>query len=112
MQLQESKITVNATVEERKLIKEFTGRYCPVVVSWNHLMQIVDEIEAIEDPHHGHFGVHISSNSCVIQATNLRTDKPLADPPHYFADWTNNTKIDAVWIGIIAFIKWYIATKK
>ncbi len=75
--------------------------------SWDWLMPVVEKIEKIEDPHHGHFGVYISSNGCSIQATNLRTDKPMADPPHYFNDVVLDTKIKATWYAVIQFIQWY-----
>lgn len=56
--------------------------------SWDWLIPVVEKIEAIEDNYHGHFGVHICSNGCTIQATNFRSNKPMPDPPHYFNDVT------------------------
>ncbi len=74
---------------------------------WEWLIPVVEKIESIKDSHHGHFGVHISSNNCTIQATNFRPDKPMANPPHYFSDFTLNTKIDSTYRAVVEFIKWY-----
>jgi hypothetical protein len=71
---------------------------------------VVEKIEAIEDSHHGRFAVYISSNSCTIQATNLRTDKPMANPPHLFLDMYGKNKIEAVWITVLQFIRWHNST--
>lgn len=80
--------------------------------SWDWLMPVVEKIEEIEDEHHGHFGVYINSNGCSIQATNLRTDEPLADPPHYFDEVISVTKNQATWKAVINFILWYNSTSK
>ncbi len=80
--------------------------------NWEWLMPVVEKIESIDDPHHGYFGVHISSNGCTIQATNLRTDKPMADPPHYFSDHCGDTKIEATWNAVVNFIQWYNKKEK
>lgn len=75
--------------------------------SWDTLMSVVEKIESIEDPHHGHFGVHISSNSCTIQATNFRPDKIDINNPHYFADYYGKDKKEATHIAVFYFIQWY-----
>lgn len=75
--------------------------------SWDWLMPVVEKIESIHDEHHGYFGVHISSNGCTIQATNFRPDKPIPNPPHYFADYVYDTKILSTWMAVVGFIKWY-----
>jgi hypothetical protein len=74
---------------------------------WNKLMPVVEKIESIVDSHHGYFGVYISSNNCTIQATNFRPENPMANPPHYFSDWTLETKINSTWQAVVQFIKWY-----
>ena len=79
---------------------------------WNLLMPVVEKIEDIKDTHHGHFVVYIGSNECTIQATNLRTDKPLTDPPHYFDDVTLDTKKISTWYAVIRFIQWYNTQKQ
>ena len=79
--------------------------------SWNRLMPVVEKIEEINDPHHGYFGVHISSNNCTIQATNFRPNKPMANPPHYFSDHHGESKIQATWFAVIQFLKWYNKNK-
>lgn len=80
--------------------------------SWDWLMPVVEKIEAIKDNHHGHFAVYIGSNVCTIQATNLRTNKPMADPPHYYSEVVHDTKLSATWLAVIAFITWYSSTQQ
>jgi hypothetical protein len=75
--------------------------------SWEHLMPVIEKIESIEDSYHGHFGVHIVSNSCTIQATNFRPDQPIPDPPHYFNCVTLDSKLESTYLMIVRFIKWY-----
>lgn len=79
--------------------------------SWDWLIPVVEKIESIEDKHHGHFGVHIISNSCSIQATNFRSQDKIANPPHYFAEYTLTTKIVSTWIAVIEFINWHNQNK-
>lgn len=78
---------------------------------WREMMPIVEKIESIHDEHHGYFGVHICSNGCTIQATNFRSDKPMADPPHYFAETVAETKIEAVWQAVVSFLTWLETSK-
>jgi hypothetical protein len=75
--------------------------------SWKKLMPVVEKIELIKDPYHGHFGVHIVSNSCSIQSTNFRPDKRIPDPPHYAKYITGKDKIEATWLAVVEFIKWF-----
>lgn len=75
--------------------------------SWEWLMPVVEKIESIKDEHHGHFGVYISSNSCTIQGTKLRLDKPMANPPIYFNNVVLGTKLDSTYQAVVTFIKWY-----
>jgi hypothetical protein len=74
--------------------------------SFDWLMPVVEKIERIYDDFHGYFGVYISSNSCTIQGTNLRTTP---DNPHYayHNEVTLNTKIESTWYAVVQFIKWY-----
>lgn len=74
--------------------------------SWEWLMPVVEKIESLHDDFHGYFGVHISSNSCTIQGTNLRTT-PENFHPAYFNEVTHNTKIEATHLAIYQFIEWY-----
>jgi hypothetical protein len=76
-------------------------------IHWGCLMRAVEKIESIEDPYHGRFGVHIVSNSCSIQSTNFRPDKRIPDPPHYASYITGKDKIEATWLAVVEFIKWY-----
>lgn len=75
-------------------------------ISWEWLMHVINKIESIKDSYHGYFGVHIVSNSCSIQATKFRSDQ-ISDPPYYFTNVVGSTKIEAVWISVVNFIKWY-----
>jgi hypothetical protein len=76
-------------------------------MSWDWLIPVVEKIESIEDNYHGHFGVHIVSNSCTIQATNFRSDKQILDPPHYFNCVTLDSKLESTYLMAIRFITWY-----
>jgi hypothetical protein len=75
-------------------------------LQWDWLMPVVEKIESIEDPHHGYFGVHISSNSCTIQGTNFRSDIIL-DPPIYFHNAVLGSKLLATHYVVVKFIEWY-----
>ena len=75
--------------------------------SWGWLMTVVEKIESIEDDHHGRFGVYINSNGCVIQATKLRLDKPMTNPPMYYGERVLDTKLNATYQAVVDFIKWY-----
>lgn len=79
--------------------------------SWDALMPVVEKIESLHDDHHGHFLVHISSNTCSIQGTNLW--KAIQDiqgyGPVYMSDPNAiyKTKIESTFMAVVAFIKWY-----
>jgi hypothetical protein len=76
--------------------------------NWNSLMEVVERIEKLHNEVHGRIGVHISSNCCTIQGTNLH--KALADSyygPVYFADHYADTKLQATWEACVEFVKWY-----
>jgi len=78
---------------------------------WNWLMPVVEKIESIQDEHHGYFGVHISSNSCSIQGTNLW--KAIEPNSKYGAVYMSDpnailsTKIESTYYNVVEFIKWY-----
>jgi hypothetical protein len=78
----------------------------PFERSWGWLMPVVEKIESIYDDFHGYFGVHISSNSCCIQGTNLRTD-PGHEHYAYFNEVVYETKILATHYAVYQFIEWY-----
>ena len=69
-------------------------------------MPVVEKIEKINDKFHGYFGVHVSSNSCTIQGTKLRTDAENFYPA-YFSQHYGETKIEATWLAVVQFIQWY-----
>lgn len=79
---------------------------------WNLLMKVVEKIESIKDLYHGRFGVYISSNSCTIQSTNFRPDKPIPNTPHYYDDVVLNNKIESVYNAVIRFINFYNKQKE
>ena len=78
--------------------------------SWDWLMPVVEKIESLYDEHHGYFGVHISSNSCSIQGTNLHLS---INNPEYGSVYTSDpnavfeTKIESTYYAVTQFIKWY-----
>lgn len=75
---------------------------------WHCLMGVVEKVESTYDEFHGYFGVHISSNSCSIQGTNLRTD-PKSFHPAYMSDPNAifDTKLNSTWYNIVKFIGWW-----
>ena len=75
-------------------------------LQWDWLMPVVEKIESIEDPHHGFFGVHISSNSCTIQGTKFRSDD-IQDPPVYFYNAVLGNKLASTYHVVLKFIEWY-----
>jgi len=78
---------------------------------WSWLMPVVEKIESIQDPHHGFFGVFISSNSCTIQGTNLRLDKK-QKPPVYYNNVVVNDKLSSTYSAVVSFILWYSIIKQ
>ena len=90
----------------------FNYEYYRFEESWDWLMPCIEKIELIEDDYYGRFIVYISSNNCTIQSTNFRFDKISVKPSHYFNSLYGNSKIEAVWVAIVEFIKWYNSCKK
>ena len=80
--------------------------------SWDWLIPVVEKIESIRDSYHGRFGVYINSNSCTIQSTNFRPDKPISNPPHYYDNFVLNNKIESTYYSIINFINFYNKRKE
>jgi hypothetical protein len=74
--------------------------------SMDWLLPVINKIESTYDEFHGYFGVHICSNCCTIQGTNLRTNP---DNPHYayFNETYGDDKIQATYLGVVSFIKWW-----
>jgi hypothetical protein len=63
---------------------------------WTWLMEVVDKIEA----HHPYQDVEIKGNRCFMGSSSALDD--------CFDDWFEaDTKIEAVYIACIEFIKWY-----
>ncbi len=79
--------------------------------NWQWLIPVVEKIESIHDDFHGYFGVHITSNSCAIQGTKLNTS---IENPHYayFAEWHGTTKIEATYIAVVNWIRWWNQKQK
>jgi hypothetical protein len=79
--------------------------------SFDWLIPVVEKIESIHDDFHGYFGVHITSNSCAIQGTKLNTS---IENPHYayFAEWHGTTKIEATYIAVVNWIRWWNQKQK
>jgi len=88
-----------------KLIDDFLGKEF-IDADWDSLMEVVEKIEAIFDPHHGFFGVHINSNGCTIQGTFLRTNIK-QNPPVYFDTITHGTKYMSTLLAVTNFIVWF-----
>lgn len=120
-------MTQEEIIEGNKIIDNFyksSGQHVSIVCrpsqmeyhsSWDWLMPIVDKIESIYDDHHGYFGVHIISNSCMIRGTFLhkaikKNSKYgwvyMSDPEAIF-----ETKIESTWYNVVQFIKWWNGRK-
>lgn len=93
--------------EIKKLINDYTDR--DYENDWNLLMDVVEFIESIYDEHHGYFGVYISSNSCVIQGTNLhlaiRNNSNYGSI--YYSEIILETKKSSTFLAVIEFAYWY-----
>ena len=76
-------------------------------ISWDWLMPVVEKIESIFDTHHGHFGVHISSNNCSVQGTYLHMATNDPSDYVYAMESYEDTKIMATWVAAVNFIRWY-----
>ena len=74
--------------------------------SWDWLMPVVEKIEkdVSKEPYHG-FTVRIVGNSCLIACH----EKNKQDGVIYQTPWGYRplTKIEAVWLAVVEFIKWY-----
>ena len=81
-------------------------------IDWNWLMKVVEKIESVKDSYHGRFGVYISSNSCTIQSTNFRSDKPIANPSYYYDDVIFNSKLESTYNAVVRFINFYNKQKE
>lgn len=77
---------------------------------YNTLMEVVEKIESIYSDFHGYFTVYISGNSCTIQGSKLDT-RPENSVYAYFNDSYAKTKIEAIYIACVRFIKWYNINK-
>lgn len=107
-------VTLNETTDE--VINEFWNRrfasgYFNYDSDWNLLIPVVEKIESIHDDHHGYFGVHIYSNSCTIQGTNLNMAIEGSIDYVYMSDPNAilPTKIESTFYNVVAFIKFYNA---
>ena len=116
--VQATPITMWGTKEEtylnvlNGLTNESYGRWGRFKSDWNWLMKVVEKIESIKDSYHGRFGVYIGSNSCTIQATNFRPDKPIPNPLHYYDNLVLNTKIESTYNAVVRFINFYNKQKE
>ena len=79
--------------------------------SWDWLTPVVEKIESLETEQDGNFQVHISSNSCSIQGTNLwKSVQNLSKyGPVYMSDPNAifETKLESTYYNVVEFIKWW-----
>jgi hypothetical protein len=97
-------------MDQKDKLKDST-EYGNFHLQWDWLMPVVEKIESIDDPHHGFFGVYISSNSCCIQGTNLRTEVK-QEPPVYFNDVVLDNKLSSTYSAVVSFIQWYTLVER
>lgn len=77
---------------------------------WELLIDLVEKIEKIYDNHHGYFGVHIHSNCCNIQGTNLHLSLKSNEYGYVYMTDPNaiySTKKESTYYACVEFIKWY-----
>ena len=76
-------------------------------VYWNWLMPVVEKIETVKIPEYKGFTFDIKRNYCAIYCHYFdRHDGAIYQTPY---GSNPETKIKAVYDGVIAFIKWYNA---
>ena len=75
------------------------------------LMPVIEKVESIYDDFHGYFGVYIHSNCCTIQGSKLNTSVENYHPA-YFLESYGDTKIEAVYLAVIQFIKFWNDQKR
>jgi hypothetical protein len=86
-------------------------QYAEYHTNWQWLMPVVEKIESIHSEHHGYFGVHISSNGCTIQGTNIHF--ALEDLEGYGWVYMSDpnaildTKLESTYYNVVKFIEWY-----
>lgn len=111
-------------IEGNKLIREFMKHgYMSVRLdydrSWDDLMPVVEKIESLG------FWISISADTVDMGWKHLVDDNGndlYPSFPDIFFDWntnyyqsakaTANSKINAVWLAIVEFIKWYNTQNK
>ena len=89
---------ITATVEEKALVRKFTGRTIYSPVEWNDLMAVVNEI----DKRNYSYKVLICKYSCSIYCS--RNNQVIIKNPNPDRVYDKN---EAVWMTIIQFLKWY-----
>ncbi len=67
--------------------------------SWDWLMPVVEKIENIEISEFKPFAVNIECAECTIKDYRGMTDS--------VSYCENSTKIEATWLAVVEFIKWY-----
>lgn len=80
-------------------------------IYWDWLIPVCEQIESIKDEFHGYFGVYIHSNCCTIQGSKLNTSVENFHPA-YFLESYGDTKIEAVYLAVIQFIKFWNDQKR
>ena len=105
------------TEEGNKILRTFLGIDTLEEISlklytdWGVLMRVIDKVESLHGGHHGNFIVHISSNTCSIQGTNLhKCLEPNSNYPAVYMSDPNAifpAKIESTWYNLIKFVQWY-----
>ena len=83
------------------------ARHLKFYSSWDWLMPVVEKIESMS------YKVHINTGNCEIYSCEL-FEKDNLIINKYYGDFKNEitTKITAVWLACVDFIKWYNENKK
>lgn len=70
--------------------------------SWDSLMEVVEKIEEIDFNKNLGYSVTIVQFVCLIKRNSFQKDKQ-----ETIIDSPASSKIEAIWRGVIEFIKWY-----
>lgn len=68
--------------------------------SWDWIMQVVEKMESL------HYWVNICLKECTVTDCNVSSFPEIVNIGKDEAD----TKIEAVWLAVVAFVKWYNKT--
>jgi len=88
----------------------FFGSEMPFTTNWNWLMEVVEKIQNVPSYDKDKFGtiVKIEGRNCSIKSDNYGSkNKEYSKKIYFNANYSGDTKIQAVYDACVDFIKWY-----